>query len=140
MIPDTVSAFELARALVALFGLRVSWRGRLAVRRSLAEIPDDGSADVHERSSLEQRRKRMALFEVAQSTFLLIHAGLLANALISMAYANAPVEQANVMSNNLVQMLIPIALARVSERITLDMSDVSSLRGVAGPRTSEVVP
>lgn len=140
MIPETVSGGEIIRALVALFGLSVSLRGRSLAREQRAEIATEPSADPHVRREREQRDDRMLLNEQAQTTFCGVHAMLLANALIQMGYPSSPIEQPNVLLSNVVQTMIPWLLARVSEHMTLQMRTALRLNAVTGPRDTEQRP
>lgn len=134
LLPATVSALEVVRALVAAFGLCVSWSGWALAKRRRALISDAATDDAHVRRSREQQDGRMALFTEAQRSFCLVHAMLLGNALIQMAYPSAPIEQFNVLMGNVTQVMIPLILARVSEAISAQMRTVARLDAVTGPR------
>lgn len=134
MIPDTVSALEVVRALVALFGLTVSWRGRILSREQRAAISADDTDDPHVRRERELRDDRMLLFERAQTAFCGVHLLLLANAVVNMGYPSAPIEQPNVLLSNVTQVMIPLMLARVSEFISIQMRTALRLHTVTGPR------
>jgi hypothetical protein len=54
----------------------------------------------------------------AQHSFLAVHVLLLVNVVVNFAYASAPIEQANVMTSNIAQILIPLILSRLSELMT----------------------
>lgn len=98
MIPDTVSSGEIIRVIVAMFAFTVSWRGRVVA------VQEHALADT-----------------LAQTTFCLIHVGLMGNALINMAYSQPPSEQPNVLFSNVLQVLIPLSLARASEHLTVQL-------------------
>ena len=132
--PETVSALEVIRALVAAFGLTISWSGRRLAREQRATISDEPATDPHVRREREQRDDRMLLFERIQSAFCFVHVLLLANALVNMGYPSAPIEQPNVLLSNVTQVMIPLALARVSEGISTQMRTALRLHAVTGPR------
>jgi hypothetical protein len=134
VIPETVSALELVRAVVALFGLVVSWRGRSIARENAAAVSIEPTDDSSVRRERSQRLRRMHTTELAQTGFCLVHAMLLGNALINMGYLSQPIEQANVLMSNVTQVMIPLILARVSEQMSLQIRHAVDLRHVAGER------
>lgn len=127
MIPATVSAWEVLRVLVALYGLRVSLAGRARARGEGRAQAGSEAYDLAGRRERLQRVARMRLYERLQTAFCLVHALLLVNALVNMAYPSAPIEQPNVMSSNLAQILIPLLLARGSELVSTQIAYVASL-------------
>lgn len=137
MIPETVSTTEIIRLFVAAFGLRVSWSGRRTAQANLAAVPADPTDDIHELREREQRANRMRLFMALQTGFVLVHALLLVNVLVNMAYPSAPIEQPNIMTSNLAQILIPLILSRLSELMTMKLDHAVSLHVVTGERSRE---
>jgi hypothetical protein len=142
MISETVTSLELIRFVVACYGIRAAWRGRGTALLARQGIDRDGMPGLHERSIRAQRSERMRLFETIQTGILLVHLLLLVNVLVNFCYASAPIEQPNVMSSNIAQILIPFVLIRVSEMVVVEMRTVASLRAVAGepPTRSESHP
>jgi hypothetical protein len=135
------SALEIIRALVALFGLSVSWVGRRLASEQRAAISAEPSDDPHVRREREQRDSRMALYGSAQSGICAVHAMLLANALIQMAYPSSMSgEQFNALASNVTQVMIPMILARVSELLSAQIHAALALQAVTGPRAPEEPP
>lgn len=131
---ETVSALEVVRAVVALFGLAVSMRGRalaMAQRMDISDVPSD---DSHVRREREQRDDRMGLFTLIQTSISAVHAMLLGNALVQMAFPSPSIENLNVLVSNVTQVLIPLILARASEHVSLQMRTATRLHVVTGPR------
>lgn len=137
MIPETISTLEVIRFAVAIAGLRAAWTGRVLVKRSLAAIPTDPTDDIYERLQRQQRDGRMVLFEAIQFGIMLVHSLLLVNVLVNFGYPSGPIEQPNVMTSNVAQILIPIILTRLSEMLSLEMQAVVRLHAVVGRRPTE---
>lgn len=131
MSPDTISALEVVRLVVALFGLTVSWRGRIKAREVRAGISTEPTTDLRERHSREIVNRRMSVFESAQTGFCVIHATLAGNALANMGYPNPSIEQLNVLTSNVTQIMIPLILARVSELLTIQLVHALGLREIS---------
>lgn len=137
LLPSTVSALEVIRALVALFGLCCSWAGRRLAREQRALISVEPSDDAHVRREREQRDARMGLYGEAQTGICAVHAMLLMNALIQMGYpSSGSLEAANVLFSNVTQVMIPLVLARVSELISAQIKTALRLQAVTGPRSA----
>lgn len=109
-LSETMSALEVVRALVALFGLTVSLRGRALVRAQSETVSVDAI-----------RHERLRVYEMLQSGASAVHAMLLANALIQMAWPSPSIENFNVLVSNVTQVMIPLILARVSEHVSLQI-------------------
>ena len=137
MIFEGVSSFEVLRFLVAVFGLTVSWGGRARAREGRDAILPAALEDASVRRKQEQWAERMYLFERIQTGCIAIHAMFLANVIVNMGYVNPPIEQPNVLSSNVIQILIPLILARLSELITLKLEYARSLHVVTGKYISE---
>jgi hypothetical protein len=134
-LPETISALEVIRALVALFGLWCSWAGRRLANEQRALISGEPSDDMHVRREREQRDARMGLYGEAQTGICTVHAMLLMNALIQMGYpSSGSLEAANVLFSNVIQVMIPLVLARVSELISAQIRTALRLQAVTGPR------
>lgn len=134
-MPETVSSLEVIRLIVAAFGMWKSWQGQAAAHANLKDVPSDPTADGHERREREQRSSRMRLFAAIQGGFIAVHFLLLVNVVINMGYGGASIEQPNVMSSNVAQILIPMILTRLSEMMTMKLGHAVSLHVVAGERT-----
>lgn len=134
-MPETISSLEIIRLIVAAFGMWKSWQGRNAAHANLLTIPSEPTDDGQERREREQRAARMQLFAAIQGGFIAVHFLLLANVVINMGYGSAGIEQPNVMSSNVAQILIPMILTRLSEMMTMKLCHAVSLHVVAGDRS-----
>lgn len=131
---ETVTALEIIRFVVGLFGMRTCWAGRRDARRSRADIPAEAGAGIHERAGRVQRLLRMDLVADIQYVLFWVHAGFTANAAINFWYPSAPYEQLNVMSSNLLQVLAPLGLIAVSHWLSGQMGTSTHIANIVGRR------
>jgi hypothetical protein len=109
--------------------------GRRLANEQRALISGEPSDDMHVRREREQRDARMGLYGEAQTGICAVHAMLLTNALIQMGYpSSGSLEAANVLFSNVIQVMIPLVLARVSELISAQIRTALRLQAVTGPR------
>ena len=116
MIPETASWSELLRLGMAVVGLVV---GLLGVRqvRSVKFRPPPHLTPLRLRILREEWHSRMVFFMNLQLTVVGCHLLFLGNVWINLWYPSSPLEQPNVMSSNIMQIIVPALLIRASELV-----------------------
>jgi S-adenosylmethionine:diacylglycerol 3-amino-3-carboxypropyl transferase len=141
-MPETLSSFEVLRIIVSLFGMFIGLRGRHNAheRQVPLRVAPIGETPVHQ----EERRmkiERAKLVEFVQTILCIIHVGFVVNGVVNGFYPSAGLEQLNVLTSNIQQVMAPLGMILISMRIDtqIEASAMSErLRGMqpGAPRWS----
>lgn len=121
MWPETVSDTEIVRLIAALVGLVVATRGRSTAGQDIETLQQqqiEPGSPVSEWDRREDTIDLLQLFRSVQGAIILVHLGLLLNVGTNLFYPSSPLSQPNVMTSNLIQMMIPGILVAASNAIT----------------------
>lgn len=116
LLPASASSTEILRLGAALYGLWIAWKGYCLVRSYDFKVPRDLLPERLREVSADWS-DRMDLYATAQVSIMLVHLLLLVNVSVNLFYPSPTLEQPNVATSNLMQLLIPFILVRLSELI-----------------------
>jgi hypothetical protein len=129
---DTVSSLEIIRFLVGTAGAIVCARSRGNAESRLPQLRAVPLGEtVRARFDRTQRLERIELVSRIQTILLVIHVGFAFNAGVNFFYPSSSLEQFNVMTSNVLQVLAPIGLIVVSELITHHMVKSAQMTDLA---------
>lgn len=140
-----VSEVEIIRFIAALLGLWVGWTGARKCGKLLGSLadPDPTEEDESVWDEHDEREDRLRTTRYVQMGIVLCHLYLFVNVVNNFSYPSPPFTQSNVLTSNLMQVLIPITLIAVSKRLSdrIDRAEKGRARIARRTRqTQEVTP
>lgn len=115
---DLISSTEIIRWLIASLGIAVTWKGRGAALAGLSVLAQPEGHDEDAWDLYYDNEDRLGLAWWQQTLLFWAHVLFWANATTNFWYGSSPIEQPNVATSNVMQIVVPVLLIALSWLIT----------------------
>lgn len=138
---ETVSSLEVIRLVIGAVGVLwtwTRWRRMQDLRPPLVAIAVTEAETPHLRAERVQRQRGLHVIELVQLLLFFVHGGFATNALVNLFYTSSSIEQLNVLTSNLLQVIAPLLLIAISVMLDGLVGEATRTAHVLGPKQEAV--